>query len=431
MPALAQELEAGARRSAPARLELRRWPLAASAVAFIACLLSAWLAFQGRQWADWTIEARPSVAALLEGHVGAFLRLAPPYGGSLLLRAPFMALARLAGGGAGTVYAAGAVPCLAAGGALGAWLALQLKRGGGGALAQATTAALGAAGPLAIITLQQGHPEEILGGVLCVLAVLCAQRERALWSGILVGLALVNKEWGILAAGPVLATLSRDRGRALAAMGLTAGALLAPFVLVRAGGFVGQTEAVALHSDNIFGPLQLWWFWGTPAHGGARVGPAWLAGIGHTLPVALAVPLSLLYARRRRADPERRRQDALLLLALLLLLRCALDPWDVVYYPVPFLLALLAWEGTRVARPPLIALAASLITWFIFQGVTYPFSQGQDTIAATFAVVAGSTICAIAGRLFGDLRPRRPLPPRLRGRRNHTRRRPRRSGSRP
>jgi hypothetical protein len=411
MPAVTQETGAGARRWAAARPELPRSFLAASAAALVACLISAWLAFEGRQWADWAIEARPSVAALLAGHLSAFLRLAPPYGGSLLLRAPFMALAHLAGGGAGAVYAAGAVPCLAAGGALGVWLALQLQRRGGGPLAQAATAALGAAGPLAIITLQQGHPEEILGGVLCVLAVLCAQRDRPVWSGIIVGLAIANKEWGVLAAGPVLATLSRDRGRALAAMLLTAGALLAPFVLVRAGGFVGQTEAVALHANSIFGPLQLWWFWGTPAHGGARMGPAWLAGVGHTLPVALAVPLSLLYAWRRRTAPERRGQDALLLLALLLLLRCALDPWDIVYYPVPFLMALLAWEGTRVARPPLIALAASLVTWFIFQGVTYPFSQGENTIAAAFAAVTIPTICAIGWRLFGPPRPHSPVVP--------------------
>ena len=37
-------------------------------------------------------------------------------------------------------------------------------------------------------------------------------------------------------------------------------------------------------------------------------------------------------------------RDALLALALLLLLRCVLDTWDAVYYPLPFVLALLAWE---------------------------------------------------------------------------------------
>ena len=40
-----------------------------------------------------------------------------------------------------------------------------------------------------------------------------------------------------------------------------------------------------------------------------------------------------------------------------MLLRCWLDPWDVVYYPLPFIVALLAWE-TTVAAPPAAARGA-------------------------------------------------------------------------
>ena len=62
------------------------------------------------------------------------------------------------------------------------------------------------------------------------------------------------------------------------------------------------------------------------------------------------------------AQPHGRRcprSDALLALALLLLLRCVLDTWDAVYYPLPFVLALLAWEvGAAGAAPPVLALAA-------------------------------------------------------------------------
>jgi hypothetical protein len=43
--------------------------------------------------------------------------------------------------------------------------------------------------------------------------------------------------------------------------------------------------------------------------------------------------------------------DALLLLAAIGLLRCVLDPWDVIYYHVMFLLALGAWEVLARARP--------------------------------------------------------------------------------
>jgi hypothetical protein len=368
---------------------------ATTAIAILAFAVSAWLGLQGRGWPDWAIEARPSVDALLRGHLSGFFRDAPPYGGSLLLRAPFMALTRLWGGGGVAVYRAGALPCLAAAAALAFWLSSSLKRRGCSQVSRIATVAVCLASPLAIITLQQGHPEELLGAVLCVAAVLCAQRDHALWSGFLVGLAIANKEWGVLAVGPVLVALPRHRGQALAAMVASAGVVLAPFVLVRAGGFVGQTESVALHSDSIFSPLQLWWFFGTPAHGGVRLGPAWLAEVGHTLPIAIMFPLTLIHARRARRWPGRRRRDAMLLLAALLLLRCVLDPWDLVYYPLPFLTALLAWETTSFDRPPFIALSGSLITWFVFQGATYVFGGGQNTLAVLFTATVVPAICVI------------------------------------
>jgi hypothetical protein len=374
-------------------------------VAVLAGAATAELSFHSQLWSDWVGEARPSVDALLAGHLAAFLRLAPIYGGSLLLRAPFMALARIAGGGGNAVYEAGALPCLLAAAALGIWLAAQLRRRGSGLVAQAAVLVMCASGPFTIIAMQQGHPEELLGAVLCVSAVLCAQHERAAWSGVLVGLAIVNKEWGILAAGPVLVALPHGRGRALAAMTATAGALLAPFVLVRAGGFVGQSEGVALHSDAIFGPLQLWWFFGAAIQGGGRIGPSWLGGLGHTLAIALMVPLTLAAARFATPRPAARREGAMLLLALLLLLRCALDPWDVVYYPVPFLVTLIAWEAITFTRPPFIALAACLVTWFVFQGATVPFVHGQDAISVLFITVTLPAIGAIAWRLFAPAAP--------------------------
>ncbi|HLI60332.1 MAG TPA: glycosyltransferase family 87 protein [Solirubrobacteraceae bacterium] len=381
-------------------------------VALLAAAVALWLAVKGRPLADWNLEARPSVDALLAGHLDAFFRLAPAYGGSLLLRAPWMALGRLAGGGRASDYVAGVLPCVLAAVVLALWLSVQLRRRGQRIGFRAAAVAVCVSGPIGIIAIQQGHPEELLGAVLCAAAVLCAERERAVWSGVLVGLAIANKEWGLLAAGPVLVALPRERGRAFAAMIATAGAVLAPFLLVRAGGFVGQTEAVALHSASIFGPLQLWWFLGAPAHGGARIAPAWLGGLGHTLPIALMVPLTLLYGRRTRRNPARRGRDATLLLALLLLLRCALDPWDVVYYPAPFLMALLAWETTTQEHPPLLSIAAPLVTWYVFQGLTYPFTVGQDATGGIFAVVTIGAIGAIGRRLFGRprARPARGVP---------------------
>ena len=54
------------------------------------------------------------------------------------------------------------------------------------------------ANPLTLSALEIGHPEELLGAVLCIAAV-CAMNDRATWAAILLGLAIPNKEW---AAGP-------------------------------------------------------------------------------------------------------------------------------------------------------------------------------------------------------------------------------------
>jgi hypothetical protein len=71
--------------------------------------------------------------------------------------------------------------------------------------------------------------------------------------------------------------------------------------------------------------------------------------------------------RDRRRDARRPAEDALLLLALLFLLRCALDPWNIGYYHLPFLLSLVAWEALRFQRPPVLTLISTGAVWFIFE----------------------------------------------------------------
>jgi len=49
--------------------------------------------------------------------------------------------------------------------------------------------------------------------VLCTAAVLCALNDRPTWAAVLLGLAIPNKEWAVLAVGPVLVALPRARVR--------------------------------------------------------------------------------------------------------------------------------------------------------------------------------------------------------------------------
>jgi hypothetical protein len=389
---------------------LRENALAAGAAA-AALLTMGWLGLYGWAWTDWDTEARPAVDALLAGHVGRFLHLAPAYGGSLILRAPFVLLTTLWHGGELAIYRAGAAPCLLATGALGVWLCARLRATGRPAGTRALALALCVANPLTLSALQLGHPEELLGAVLCVAAVLCAIDDRPTWAALLVGLAIANKEWAVLALGPVLVALPRARLRTLLMAGAVAGAVLTPLIIGASGGFTGQAAASGLNTGTIFQPWQLWWFLGSHGHlvrglsGNAKVGyrvpPAWLGSLGHTLVIAVMLPLSLLYGRLRSGAARRPHNGALLLLALLLALRCVLDPWDTAYYAVPFLLALVTWESLSFNRPPALSLAAAFATWLIFdQSSVVTLTPSADVQALVFALVSVPAVVALIVALY-------------------------------
>jgi hypothetical protein len=375
--------------------------------------LGAWamsfVALYGIGWNDYSTEVQPAYDALTSGHVWQFLSLAPGYGGSLELRAPFALLTSLAGGNEDAIYRAVSIPCLVVAALFGVWLLARMRALGRSRLARATAFGLCLGNPVTLYALQYGHAEELLGAVLCVVAVLAAQRGAWAWSALALGLAIANKEWAVLAIGPVLVALPTHRWRTLAAAGALAACfyvpLLAPGWLAHAGGGGGGAGATAVvassSAGSIFQPWQLWWFLGSHGHliedtfgivkVGYRAGPGWVQTLTHPLLVAVSVPITLLVARRRGAD-------AMLLLALLLALRSALDTWDTVYYPLPFLFALLAWEALGRRRPPVLALAASVAVWLVF--IVAPERLSADAQAVLYLVVAVPALAALAVELF-------------------------------
>jgi hypothetical protein len=387
-----------------------------SLVAFAAgagCATIAWLGLYGFAWNDYDTEARQSFEALVHGHVVDFLRLAPAYGGSLVERAPFALLAGLTGGGPLAVYRMVALPCLLAAAALGVWLVAGMRARGDSRLARAVALGVCVANPLTLRALELGHPEELLGGSMSVAAVLLAARGRGLAAGVILGLAIANKEWALLAAGPVLLALpAAGRWKALAAATATATSILAPLALVSSGGFAAAGTAVAAPPSSIFQPWQVFWFLGhhgALVHGafgvakpGYRIGPAWIGSLSHPLVLLLGMAaVAAVWLRRAAQAPlepaqgairglARRlaavrlpQQDALLALALVLLLRCVLDTWDAIYYPLPFILALVAWEtGRSGGRPPVLALSASVLAWISFKWL--PAHVSPDAQSALF-----------------------------------------------
>jgi hypothetical protein len=355
----------------------------------------AWLGLYGFAWNDYEVEAKPAFDALVGGHLASFLSLAPVYGGSLVERAPFALLPGLWGGGPLAVYRMVAVPCLAGGVALGVWLVARMRAEGHSTLARGVALGLCVANPLTLRALELGHPEELLGASLCVLAVLMAGTRRPLAAGLLLGLAIANKEWAVLAAGPVVLALPPGlRLRGVATATAVAGAVLAPLVLGGSGGFVSSTRAIASAPATIFQPWQIWWFLGHHGplvHGlfgapkpGYRVGPAWTGRVSHPLIVLVgALAAIALWRPRARAAAQLPERDALLALALVMLLRCVLDTWDTGYYLLPFLMALLAWEVTQPSsRPPLLALGTTVLAWLSFEWL--PGHGSADVQSAFF-----------------------------------------------
>ena len=76
------------------------------------------------------------------------------------------------------------MPCLLAGSALGVVLAASLLARQAGRGVVATVVLLCAANPITLRALDVGHPEELLGAVLCAGAVLAGLRSRPLLAGV-------------------------------------------------------------------------------------------------------------------------------------------------------------------------------------------------------------------------------------------------------
>jgi hypothetical protein len=386
------------------RMRLREHTPAALGAA-LGILTVGWLGLTDWSWNDYDNEARPAFDALVHGHIVGFAQSVPSYGGSLVLRAPFVLLTKLWHGGELSIFRASAFPCLVASGILAVWLAGRLRAAGGPTLARALAVLLCAGNPITVLALESGHPEALLGSVLCVAAVVSAMRNWPIRAGLLLGLALANQEWAVLAIGPVLLALPEGRRRALITMASVAGAVLVPLAL--AGHFTGQLQGAAQTNNVIFSPWQVWWFLGPHLHHvlvntpwATRLEPHWLGLFAHPMIAVIGVPLTLICVWRRRSGAPRPDHEALRLLILLFLLRCALDPWDNWYYPLPFLIALLVWESIRAPRPPMLSLLATVAVWALTRWAVPAHGFSADGQSVLFLVMTVPGLVAIAAGLY-------------------------------
>jgi hypothetical protein len=376
--------------------------------------------------ADYVWDAGPALQALAHGHVGDYVSAQPLMGAlSILIRWPLAALATAAGAGELAVYRIGAVPLVMAAGVLGLALAWTMRERGHPPALRAVVVALCLLNPMTFDALKFGHPEEILGGALCVGALLAAGRGRATAAGVLLGLAIATKQWALVAVAPALVAAPRGHARLLLSAGAVAAALWLPLALGDASEFAAKTHGQSIAPRAT--PTNVWWplasesgrrvFDGVQTTVVTRTVPRWASTISHPLIVALGVPLALLYWRRRRpGHPE----DALALLALLLLARCALDPNDVGYYHVPLLLSLTAWEALRPRGLPLVAALTAGGLALLYRRYPAPdgdlvnalYLLGAAPLAAYLALgaYAPARLAALGARLAPALSRPRPSP---------------------
>ncbi len=319
-------------------------------------------------------DAGPSIEALSHGDLKGFFAEQPPMGSfSLLVRTPPAIVANVTAGNDLAVYRSGVFICVLAAGLLGVFLAMSMLRRGRPWTIWALLGAACVVNPLTYQAAYWGHPEEVLGAVLAVGAVIAAGRRHWLLGGLMMAAALATKQWAALAVVPALiAAPAGTRMRFALTCAALAAALTLPMLAADPGRFKVAQENVSSASDytNTVTATNVWWLFaaestgeGIDPDGTFRILkqyslPNGTGRILHLGVIGAALVLCFLYARRRgRGNPD----DLLELVALLFLLRGVLDPLTFSYHHAPFLIALIAFEGLRRQVPVLSALSIAAL----------------------------------------------------------------------
>jgi hypothetical protein len=387
------------------------------AMALLALALSAYASFAVASLGDYPADGGPALAALLHGNLHAFARARAEMGAlSLLMRAPFAALAYLGSPTEAHVYRWGVLPCVASVAVLGLWLAELARRRGTGAPGQWIIVILSLVNPLVYSAITMGHPEELMTASLCVGALVAALERRELLCVVLLGLALACKQWTVVAVLPILFALERGRLRALFGSLLLAAAVTLPEVLGGPASYLHNQLALS-HEQELSPSSFSWWWPITPdvtrhllveghavAFTGHRLSRA-LGNVMHTLTIAIDGVVALLGARLARLPL--RRDQAFALMAIVLLLRCATDTETMPYYHAALFLDLLAWDALSGARMPLRALAAAAVSYLLFERLV------PGAIATSLSsLLYGATALVVLALLARVLFMHRSAPPR-------------------
>lgn len=355
--------------------------------------------------------AGPSVEALARGDIASFFSEQPIMGAvSLVLRAPFVALADALGGGLLVQYRVGSFVCLVALGLLALVLAGRIRPELGWPV-RVLTAGLVMAGPLTFKALFWGHPEEALAVALAVGGVLAAGR-RPLIAALMLGCAIATKQWAILAVIPTLVAAAPEyRLRMLFGAGAVAALWFAPMAIGDLERFWDQNRSNGSSGPGVT-PSSVWWVFGdvvgtSPGLTGGEVNvyglPEVYSRISEPLAIAFTFGLSIAFWLRRGSATL---ADALALLALVMLVRCMLDPLAISYHHLPFYVALAASEVVRSRGLPVLTLGTAGVLLLTSELATAPNLQNVVYLAWTVPLALLLGLSVFAPRALAALRHR-------------------------
>jgi RsiW-degrading membrane proteinase PrsW (M82 family) len=371
--------------------------------------LSVRAAFSATLTGDYPVDAQPALTALLHRNLHAFALARPAMGDlSLLVRAPFAALAYLGDATTLSTYRWGTLPCVVSVALLGLWLARIARSRGVGMVGQLLIVTLSVLNPLTSSAIALGHPEELLTASLCVGALVAALKQRTVLTMVLLGLALACKQWSVVTILPTLFALERSRIRTLVGALAVAALVTIPEVVGSPSTYLANQLSLA-HADQ--SESSVWsWLWPFGPNGtryvlieGALVPvtlhrfPRALIASLHSLIIVLDAVIAVVIARLR-ALPLRR-DDVFALMAVVLLLRCALDNETMPYYHAPLLLDLLAWDAFTAKRLPLRALSGALLSWLLFDRLT-PSFVGAAAPSSILYGISAAVVLALLVRSF-------------------------------
>jgi hypothetical protein len=372
-------------------------------------------------------EASFPIHALAHLRIAEFMHEQPLMGPvSLVLRAPFVAVANLFDANLVTVYRVGVFACLFALALLAVMLVARSLAQGHAWVHTAVIGVVAVINPLVTSAIDQGHPEEAVAGAAGIAAALWAIDRRCNLAAVALALAIATKAWALLLVVPIALMVDPSARRQFAtvvAIGLLC--LYVPLSLGDTERFRQVTEAAG-QLGSVPGqvtPANAWFFTAHPgtfsrpvavdhgqlvyadARGYAVSVP--VARLAHALVLILGLALTIAWYRRAGpSDPA----TLLLVLAAILLMRCILDPGNHSYYHLPAALALLGWEAVRRPRARFPWLAALFIAsvWAIAK--VKPHLDSDTAFAWVYLGVEVPMCALIVGLALNPCRRSRSTP---------------------